>query len=348
MSLYTQLAIDWELDEATWSEALSHCPGATYYHTNAWLTSVSRAFASRAIRARVNLGPDRWALLPLSIRPLARGWVPLAVAGEAGVYGGLVAPTPLSDQEVEQIYDAVRRRFPDLQVVGNPFATGPHLPLGGGVQSASESTHLLKLAPFAELRAGFSRGAKSRGNKARKHGYELVVTSDQSGVEAFYPLYEDSMRRWGDKLTWPRPRAFFETMLQHGAPDVCFYLALKDGEPVSAILMAAHGAAAHYIAGATRHDHLDASPSNFLMEEALTRYADAGFSFFDFGPSNGLAGVIQFKESFGARPAPFHSMASRTLAGRAYFALRAPFVRMGVWRQQFRRNVSIRASQSAA
>jgi hypothetical protein len=269
--------------------------------------------------------------LPLSVRALARGFLPLAVSGETGAYGGLLAPEPLAEAEVEACYAAIGARWPDFQVVGNPFATGPHLPARAEVQA--EATHLLALKPLEELRKGFSRGAKSRGNKARKQGLEVRVRADVAAVDAFYPLYEDSVRRWGEKLTWPRPRAFFEALLAHGAPEAHFLIAYSAaGEPVSALLLAGHGPVVHYLAGATRADFLDACPSNLLMEEALARAAAEGRQFFDFGASNGLAGVVQFKESFGAVPAPYFSFARRTMAGRAYFLLRTPVARLRAWR----------------
>ncbi|MDB5100821.1 MAG: putative methicillin resistance protein [Cyanobacteria bacterium RYN_339] len=323
-----------ELDDQQWSEDLGRCPGATFFHTGPWLAAVSQAFGTRVERMRFELGRGRWALLPLSIRPLARGLLPLAVAGETGSYGGLVAPEPLVDDEATACFDAVRTRFPNLQVVGNPFAPGPHLPWAAtatGVQD--ESTHLLLVKPLPELRKGFSRGAKARGNKARKLGLTLAVRSDVDAVATFYPLYEDSVRRWGDKLTWPRSRGFFEGLLAHGAPDVHFLFAHEpSGDAVSALLLAGYGPVVHYLAGATRADHLEACPSNFLMEEALARAAAEGRQFFDFGASNGLAGVIQFKESFGATAAPYYSVSRRTMAGRAYFLLRAPVAKLSAWR----------------
>jgi CelD/BcsL family acetyltransferase involved in cellulose biosynthesis len=321
-----------ELDAERWSEDLRRCPGATFFHTEPWLAAASQTFRTRIERWRFELGQDRWALMPLSIRPLARGLVPLAVAGEAGNYGGLVAPAPLTDGEAAACFAAVHARYPNMQVVGNPFAPGPHLAWEAALQG--ENTHILQLKPLPELRKGFSRGAKARGNKARKLGLELEVRYDQAAVDTFYPLYEDSVRRWGNKLTWPRPRAFFESLLAHGAPDVHLLFArTADGEAVSALLMAGHGPVSYYLNGATRADHLEACPSNFLIEEALARAAAEGRELFDFGASNGLAGVVQFKESFGARPTPYFSASRRTLAGRAYFLLRAPVARLRAWQR---------------
>jgi CelD/BcsL family acetyltransferase involved in cellulose biosynthesis len=325
-----------DLDPLAWDEDLARCPGATYFHTSAWLAAIAEAFGTQVERLKLELGRGRWALLPLSIWPLARGYLPMAVAGETGAYGGLVAPEPLTDDEAAACFAEVARRYPNMQVVGNPFAQGPHLPWpAAGAAVREESTHMLVLKPLAELRKGFSRGAKARGNKARKQGLTTSLRADLEAAGTFYALYEDSVRRWGDKLTWPRPRTYFEALVAYGAPDVHFLFAhAPDGEPVSALLLAAHGPVVHYLAGATRADFLEACPSNLLMEEALDRAAGEGRQFFDFGASNGLAGVVQFKEGFGATPAPYYSMARRSMAGRAYFLLRTPVARLKAWRRQ--------------
>lgn len=321
-----RLDVTWDLPSEVWSRELAQCQDATWFHSAAWLEVAAAAFGTRIERARVGFGDGRFALLPLSIRPLARGLVPLAVAGETGAYCGVVSPDALTPGEVEAVWEAVRRRHGAVKAVGNPFAAGPHLPAGEGWTPHDAATHVLVLKPFEELRAGFSRGCKARGNKARKLGLRLVVSGDPAIADVFYPLYEDSLARWGDKLTWARPKAFFRAMLAHGGEAVKVFVALRGDEPVAALLFAAQGRVAHYVAGATRHDQLEACPSNFLMEEAMAHYAAAGLTYFDFGPSNGLEGVARFKESFGATLAPFVATERLNAAGRAYFALRGAYV----------------------
>jgi CelD/BcsL family acetyltransferase involved in cellulose biosynthesis len=320
--------IRWDLPADGWTEALAQCPGATWFHSAAWLEVARQAFGTQIERVRVGFADGRWALLPLSIRPLACGLVPMAIAGETGAYSGLVSPEPLSDAEVCAVYDAVRARHGAVKVVGNPFAIAPHLPTAEGWTTGVDTTHLLVLRPLSELRKGFSRGCKARGNKARKLGLEVVTSSDPAIVEVFYPLYLDSAVRWGEKLTWARSKDYFRAMLEQGGDDVTVFVAKREGDPIAALLFAAQGQVAHYVAGATRHDQLDACPSNLLQEAAMEHYFKAGFTFYDFGPSNRLEGVQRFKESFGATSAPFGSIERLNAAGRAYFALRNAYTKL--------------------
>jgi hypothetical protein len=329
--------IDWRVAPDDWDRAIASCPDATFFHTDAWLRAMGAAFGIQTARTRLSWPDGRWALLPLTIRPLAKGLVPIATAGETGAYGGLVSPSPLSGDDEMAAYAAIRRRYPDLWVVGNPFATSSApMPVVPGGESEAQSTHVLALKPFPELRAGFSRGCKARGNKARKSGMTLRVSQDPADAAVYYGLYEDTMQRWGEKLTWARPLAFYERLLAEGGPAVRLLLAEQDGRVISGLLFAAHGRVAHYVAGATLAEALPQCPSNFLMEEALVAYAAEGFETFDFGPSNGLDGVMKFKESFGAEPLAFGAQRAATGSSRLYFALRRPYDKLHHWRAHLR------------
>jgi hypothetical protein len=318
--------VEWNMAPEAWTAALAQCPEATYFHTEAWLQTVHRTFGCELARVRVVLPDGQWALLPLTVRSLARGLLPLATAGETGAYCGFVSPRPLSPEAEALAFATIRRRYPDLWVTGNPFARRPDA-LPGGVVTA-DCTHVLPLRPLSELRAGFSRGCKARGNKARKGGLTLRMSADPADAAVYYALYEDTVRRWGEKLTWARPRAFFEHLLEEGGAHVRLLIAYDGDRPVAALVFAAYGEVAHYMAGATLAEALPLCPNNFLMEEAMAHYAGLGFRWLDFGPSNGLEGVVQFKESFGATPLPFGTQRTATLAGKLYFALRRPYERL--------------------
>ncbi|MFN3431328.1 MAG: GNAT family N-acetyltransferase [Candidatus Sericytochromatia bacterium] len=240
----------------------------------------------------------------------------------------------------------MRRRSPSLCVGVIPLAAGaPPAPAVPGGEPEPLSTHVLALKPFDELRAGFSRGCKARGNKARKAGLTLRVSRDPADARLYYGLYEDTIKRWGEKLTWARPLAFYERLLAEGGSAVRLFLAEQDGRVVSGLLFAAHGRVAHYVAGATLAEALPLCPSNFLMEEALATYAAEGFETFDFGPSNGLEGVQKFKESFGAEPLAFGAQRAATGSSRLYFALRRPYERLQHWKAHLR---DARQSKSAS
>src|SRR5689334_16246318 len=94
------LQIDWNVAPEAWTAALAQCPDATYFHTEPWLQVVHRTFGSRIVRVRVDFPDGTWALLPLTVRNLAGGLLPVpqAMAGETGVYSGFVSPEPLSPE----------------------------------------------------------------------------------------------------------------------------------------------------------------------------------------------------------------------------------------------------------
>jgi hypothetical protein len=269
-----------------------------------------------------------WALLPLTVRNLGGGLLPIpqAMAGELGVYSGFVSPEPLSPEAEALAYAAIRRRYPDLWVLGNPFARSPLTAMADAV-AREKTNHVLELRPFPELRAGFTHGCKGRGKKARKAGLTVRISSDPADAAVYYAMYRASMRRWGDKLKYARPQAFYEHLMAEGGGNVRLFIAYQGDRPVSAVLNATHGEVTYGIAAATETDALPLAPSTFLIEEALAHAVAQGLRWYDFGPSAGLEGVAQFKESFGATPRTFIDQRAQTLTGRLYSAVRQPLQR---------------------
>jgi hypothetical protein len=320
------MEVHWGLARADWLDRLAACPGSTYFHTPMWLDGVVAAFGGHALAAEFRFPDGNWALFPMSIKAYAKGLFRHAYAGESGVYGGLLAPRPLPPDQQASIYAALAARFPDMQVFGNPFGDDP-LVEGGGWQRQEHVTHVLDLAPPEVMRASFSRGCRARGNKARRLGLSTEVYAAPDAPTLFYDLYLDSVRRWGAKITWIRPRSFFEAVLAAGEPHVALHLARHRGQPAAVMLVCGWGVGAHYLAGAADASLMEYCPSNLLMEEAAAVWHARGKRFLDLGSSNGLEGVARFKESFGARRLPYAEIRRQGALGRLYFHLHRPYRR---------------------
>jgi CelD/BcsL family acetyltransferase involved in cellulose biosynthesis len=315
--------IDWDTDPADWDEAVRRCHGVTAFHSAGWLGAMADCFGASPVRARFWFADGTEAFMALSLRRLGGGWLPLAVAGETGVYGGVLAPGPLSPERVAAVLEAVRRRHGAVRVFGNPFVPGGEaLPASPPWRPLPQATHVLPLAGRDDPRQGFSRGCKARCNKAAKLGQEARWQEGSGAAEVFEPLYRDSVRRWGDRLTWERPRAFFEAVLGLSDAEARLVAVERRGEPVAAMLFLRWGPLVHYVAGASREDALSGCPSNLAMEAAITRYAAEGATLLDMGPSSGLEGVARFKASFGAHEVPYRGVEVLTWPRAAVLACR--------------------------
>lgn len=321
------MLVTWGLAPADWLERLAACPGATYFHTPMWLESVVAAFGGRTLAVEFRFPDGNWALLPMTIKAYAKGLFWHGYSGESGVYGGPLSPRPLRPDQHAAIYGALNVRFPDIQVFGNPFADNP-LPHDPRWQRLDHLTHVLDLAPPERMRAAFSRGCRARGNKARRAGITTELYAAPDSAALFYDLYLDSTRRWGEKITWIRPKRFFEAVLAAGEPYVALHVARYEGRPAAVMLVCAWGEFAHYLAGAADARLMELCPSNLLMEDAAATWHARGKRILDLGSSNGLEGVTRFKESFGARPLPYGELRRQGALGRIYFRLHRPYRRL--------------------
>jgi CelD/BcsL family acetyltransferase involved in cellulose biosynthesis len=315
--------IDWDTPSTAWNEALVRCPGATAFHRAGWLSAMEHCFQASPVRARFAFSDGTEALLALSLRRFGRGWLPLATAGETGVYGGVLAAQALSDRHVAAVLEAVRDRYGSVRIFGNPFAADtPTLPAALPWRPLAQATHVLDLSAHDDPRQGFSRGCKARCNKAARLGQEVVWLQGPRSAAVFEPLYRDSVRRWGERLTWARPPIFFEAVLGLDDAEARLVVVRRGGAAAAAMLFVRWGARVHYVAGAARAEALADCPSNLAMQAAIVRYAAEGATQLDMGPSSGLEGVARFKSSFGAQPAAYAGAEVRTWPLVAYMACR--------------------------
>lgn len=301
------------VSRAFWRNQLAQTSQATYFHTPFWADTLEAAFGyvSECFYFR-HEGEE--AMTVLTHRQGFRGLVRWAVSGETGVYGGPVGPRVLSTDAQGAYWKAVTTQFPNVTIFGNPFL--PQLPVGG----PDQATHLLALDGW---RKRLSRGCRARCHKAERAGLDLVVGEKGEDSHLFWPLYEESTRRWGSRMTWKRPRRYFEALLAKSRGNVRLFLAEHDGQLISGMLVATYGGMAHFLAGATLDRSLPLCPSNFLMTQALEMAEEEGCHTFDFGPSADLEGVVRFKESFGAERVAFGRFVRHTPWMKGYQRFKA-------------------------
>ncbi|MNX12259.1 hypothetical protein D3C86_420360 [compost metagenome] len=321
------MEVHWGLARSEWLDRLHACPGATYFHTPMWLDGVVAAFGGRVMGVEFRFPDGAWAIVPMTIKPYAKGLFQHGYAGESGVYGGVLSPSPLSPEQEAAVYAVLASRYANLQVFGNPYAAAS-LPEGAGWERLEHSTHILELESPEALRAGFSRGCRARGNKARRAGIKTEVVAAPEGAAIYYGLYLDSIRRWGEKVTWIRPLTFFEAVLARGEPHAVLHLARYQGRPAAAMIVCAWGERAHYLAGAADASVMEHCPSNLLMEDVADYWQSRGMRLLDLGSSNGLDGVKRFKESFGAKPLSYAEIRRQGTLGKLYFTMHRPYRRL--------------------
>lgn len=310
--------VDWTCSLATWRDLLPSCQDATFFHTPEWY--LARAATSAVCVSPVHFLFDdgRQAVLPLALRSRYRGLVTEAIAGLENGYGGLVTSKPLRPAQVEEAYRLVRRRYPDLTVVGNPHArrfVGPT-----SAELTMDYTQVLPVLPPAEQERGFVEMRARHVRAARRFGVRIEVKHGlkPADAEVVYPLYAKHAAGW--KYTrWVRDEAYFEALFAHAGHHVVLFSAYHGDTLLGVHLVAAYPPTAIQLHLASDGAHNRLNAGSLLVAEALAWCHENGLTAFDFLASGQLDGVKVFKASFGAEP---QSYAIATQAGWVEQSLR--------------------------
>ena len=311
-------AVSQRLTPQAWYQQLAGLPHATFSHTPAWARIVREVWGGETA-AILHPTPDgQQALLPIVRRRLARGWLDWTVSGDTGVYGGPLLPQTMEAGAWPAFWQDLRQTFGPVTLIIPPgVAWQP--PRHGRV--VMRSTHRMALDQHPVGQA-YSRGLRSRLNRARRLGVTVAVAADAEGVAIYDQMYRETLGRWGDRTSWVRPPAFFRALHQHGTPQVRLWLATLAGTAIAGIWVATFGGEAHYLGGATGQAGLAAGGSHLLLDHALSAAAADGCRTFDFGASGGWPGLVQFKEGFGARPEAYGEVHLWPPAMRLYWHLK--------------------------
>lgn len=313
--------IDWDVTDARWEAFLATCPDANFFHTPGWYRVWEDVAGFKPSPALLTFDDGTQALLPLAIAPKFRGLVREAHSGLGAAYGGLVSPRLLTPAQAEAAYAAVRRRFPDLQVTGNPHATGPHLPEGG--HQPGDDTLVAPVMPDAAAqRAIMTKSRVSSLKAADKVGYtlETVTNPAEADVDRFYALYEAHSGKWAYKR-WRQDAGYFRALFRRCGPDLVLFLVHHEGELAGFRIMCTRGpiVMALHLARAEAYEKKQVSP--WMVERSFDWCRAQGYRWLDFQPSGRLEGVRAYKASWGSEARPYATASFQGAVGGALTAL---------------------------
>jgi FemAB-related protein (PEP-CTERM system-associated) len=136
--------------------------------------------------------------------------------------------------------------------------------------------------------------------KGMKH--ELVGELD-GGVERFFPIYSDSVRRLGTPVFG---RRYFEALMTEFGRDCEVLTVTRDGEPVSSVLsFYFRDQVLPYYGGGTEQAR-EVAGYDFLYWDLMRRACERGYRVFDYGRSKVGTGSYSFKKNWGFEPEPLH------------------------------------------
>jgi CelD/BcsL family acetyltransferase involved in cellulose biosynthesis len=239
------------------------------------------------------LGPEGTdALLPGSTRRLMRGIATEWTSSPGHTYGGMLGPH--SPEAFRQAQQLLLERHASYLWIGNPFTN-----VSSVMQQFTQTIDLtLKdTVLHAELdrykNLYYARWAERQG---------LVLHRWDGGAEAFIDIYKNARDRWqtGSGLRSEYPPEFFHHLFAMDGVDV---YSVTDGDAAEPIAMGIFlTAGTHVVSWLTlaKTAAMKRRPYQFLYVKRILGYRAEGFKTFDFNPSGGLGGVVDFKRRFGA------------------------------------------------
>jgi len=286
-----------------WDAIFEACDHATFFQSRDW-AEVWRRYT------RGQFEPVAWSLrfsdgsravLPASRTRLRRGLSTHYVLSPADTYGGWLSTDELTDKHRELLVTHMKRQMSNMWLRVNPF--DPFMAEVKFGVVAHDETHALRLTEdVGAIEKCFSRGHRASIRAARRNGVTVSLATELEQWQSYYSAYEDSLRRWGpqasSRYAWP----LFDDLYRLASPRVRLWIAGRDGELLAGALCFYARSHVGWWHGAAFESAFHLRPMNLLLAEVIREASMAGYTWFDFNPSGGHAGVVEFKRRFGATP----------------------------------------------
>jgi GNAT acetyltransferase-like protein len=288
---------------AEWDAMFAACDHATFFHSREWAEVWQRYTSGQVEPAAWSLSfsDGTSALLPVARMRFHAGLTMHYISSPADTYGGWLSTDELTGPHRELLLAHMRRRMPNLSLRVNPFDAFTAGVNFGAV--AHDETHALWLKDdFESIEKGFSRGHRSAIRAARKNGVTVSLATELEQWKTYYSAYEDSLRRWGTRTSSRYTWSLFDELFRLASPCVRLWIAERDEELLAGALCFYARSHVGWWHGAAFESAFHLRPVNLLLADVIRDASLHGYSWFDFNPSGGHAGVEEFKRRFGARP----------------------------------------------
>jgi lipid II:glycine glycyltransferase (peptidoglycan interpeptide bridge formation enzyme) len=115
------------------------------------------------------------------------------------------------------------------------------------------------------------------------------------------------LARWGEKTTNAYQWDLFEIMYRKKSSNIKLWLAKYQGEIISGALCLYHNKHVAYWHSATSERYYKKLNATHVLQHTIIKDAcDKGFLLYDFLPSSGIEGVVNFKDGFSPQKRPVH------------------------------------------
>jgi hypothetical protein len=275
-------------------------PGATFFHTPAWLDSLEKAFGDFSVLWLTAREAGVLAGVMPAVR-LARGPFSYLWSLPFGTYGEPLARDSLVREALLAEFLRLARTPGCLEAGAVLFRGEPpaRLPRGSGV--------LTEECRLVSLENGFDEvwdtlwSSKRRQLARRGLDAGIVVRSleTEAEVRRFHAIYAAESRAWGG--VHPYPERLFLELFRRRSGAVFFWGAFLQSDLLGGHIDFYHGDMAQAWQGGMTERAREFETGAILIKSAMEEACRRGCRVFNLGSSGGNRGILFFKESLGGR-----------------------------------------------
>ncbi len=285
-----------------WETIWSHCRYATFFQSREW-ADIWKAYTRGRVcpDGRLVVFDDgREALLPLSVERKYGALISEFQSSPAGGFGGWISRDDLSVEHARALTNYLLT-LPRLH-----WRLNPHDPNAASIESFFDQpseTFVVELDGSREnLLRSWARTAREAVGQARRANVKVRRGSSASDWNAYFEVYQDSLRRWGDKATSNYTRELFDLLSASNSGLIHLWLAEHEEQVIAgAINFASHDLIIGWHLSAIEAK-FKVRPINLLLFESMAEYSEQGFRRFDLGTSGGHENISEFKRRLGSVP----------------------------------------------
>jgi hypothetical protein len=288
-------------DVNSWEQVALTSPETTFFHTPLWHKIVVKTYKHYRIATKEFTFDDGTrALIPFIQTKkggLFKGKERLK-SSVFNMYGGIISDKTLSTVQQNQIFNYLISLKANISIMGNPFSDYK-LPMSFNCKE--DFTDVIALDKGEEyIFQRLSRNARKSIRRAIKREVTVRTIQTEEEIKGYYEVYRDTINRWGDATKYIYPQEIFLNIFRDAGDALKIWVAEKNGKMIAVLTVFYWNNLVTPFHTASLKDYFDCCPNNILHMEVIKDAINKNYRYYDFGPSGGEDGVVQFKKSFRA------------------------------------------------
>lgn len=164
--------------------------------------------------------------------------------------------------------------------------------------------------PEEEMWSDFDRKCRNRIRKSAKEGVIIERDTSPKAIDAFYPLYTETMSRNEASGYYYFSREYFDSMMRLLDGNITFFHAHLDKKIIASIMVITGGAFANAHLAGTDTAYLHLSPMMALFHQASVWAGKQGYRYFILGGGRSASpedSLLKMKTKFAKETVSFHT-----------------------------------------